>query len=254
MVRFEDLPTPLDPMNPARPLDSCGAATSLSRPSHQPARLGARRAAWARLAQSSLYLLALTMASSGCLVTSTPEFTPPERTRPFLIPASADPDPRGVLLIDTLEQQKESRIFEFSADVVSEDQGDKVKGSLYIDYGQMLGGHPYAAVITQIRELPPSTMADTAKRNIRGKLDLRTTVLNPGCHTVTLIVSHEFDAETSCPVCRNDSSQLTWQVFRCNPEKAASECQPDFSLCEKWGPGCGATANAESGIECGAMP
>lgn len=238
-------------MNPACPLNPCSAATSLSGPSRQPAGGGARRDVWATLAQSSLCLLVLTMASTGCLVTSTPEITPPERTRPFLITTTADPDPRGVLLINTLEQAV--KIFEFSADVVSEDQGDKVKGALYIDYGQTVGDHPYADVITQIRELPPSTMADTTKRNIRGKLNLETSVLEPGCHTVTLIVSHEFDAETSCPVCRNDSSQLTWPVVNCD-SKTASECPLDFTLCENPGQGCGAVANPDAGVQCGALP
>jgi hypothetical protein len=193
------------------------------------------------------------MASTNCLVTSTPEFKPPERTRPFLIATTADPDPRGVLLINTLEQLSVGKkSFEFSADVVSEDQGSKVKGYLYIDYGTQVGDHPYADSIPEIKELPPSTMADTTKRNIRGKLNLESHVILPGCHTVTLIVSHEFDAETSCPVCRNDSSQLTWPVFMCDPDTSA--CVPDFTKCENPGQGCGASANPDAGIECGALP
>jgi hypothetical protein len=242
-------------MNPTRPLDPCSATTPLSGPSRQPACRGARRGAWATLAQSSLYLLALTMASTGCLVTSTPEFMPPERTRPFLVTATADPDPRGVLLVNTLEQRKDSQVsFVFSADVVSEDQGAKVKGHLYIDYGKRVGDNIYADLITEFPELPPSTMADTTKRNIRGKWNIDSNAPATGCHTVTLIVSHEFDAETSCPVCRNDSSQLTWPVFACPPNTAASECVPDFTECEKWGQGCGAVANPDAGVECGALP
>ena len=240
-------------MNPAPPLDPCSAATSLSGPSYPPASAGARRGTWSTLAHSSLCLLALTMASTGCLVTSTPEFIPPDRTRPFLVTASADPDPRGVLLINTLEQAQ-VRSFEFSADVISEDQGSKVKGYLYIDYGQQGGDHPYADLITQIRELPPSTMADTTKRNIRGKWSFGDNVPAKGCHTVTLIVSHEFDAETSCPVCRNDSSQLTWPVYVCDPDVSAAKCHPDFFECENPGPGCGAVANPDASVECGALP
>lgn len=242
-------------MNPTRPLDPRSSTTPLSGPSRPPTRGGARRGAWATLAQSSLCLLALTMTSTSCLVTSTPDFTPPERTRPFLVTATADPDPRGVLLVNTLEQlQMGKTSFEFSADVVSEDQGAKVKGYLYIDYGTTVGDHPYADLIPEIRELPPSTMADTTKRNIRGKWNVASSVLLPGCHTVTLIVSHEFDAETSCPVCRNDSSQLTWPVFFCDSNTAASKCVPDFSKCEKPGQGCGAVANPDAGVECGALP
>ena len=66
--------------------------------------------------------------------------------------------------------------------------------------------------------------------------------------------SHEFDAATSCPVCRNDSSQLTWPVFAC--PKGAPCGVPDFTKCESesWGPGCGAVANPDAGVECGALP
>ena len=251
---FEDLRPP-DPMNPTRLLDPRSATTPLSGPSRPPTQGRARRGVWATLAQSSLCLLALTMAFTGCLVTSTLEFTPPERTRPYLVTATADPDPRGVLLVNTLEQlQMGKTSFEFSADVVSEDQGAKVKGYLYIDYGKTVGDHPYADLIPEIRELPPSTMSDTTKRNIRGKWNVASNAPSDGCHTVTLIVSHEFDAETSCPVCRNDSSQLTWPVFACPPNTAASKCVLDFTGCEKWGQGCGAVANPDAGAECGDLP
>jgi hypothetical protein len=97
-------------------------------------------------------------------------------------------------------------------------------------------------------------MTDTTKRNIRGKWNLVSNAPAPGCHTVTLIVSHEFDAETSCPVCRNDSSQLTWPVFVCDSETPASKCMPNFFECENWGQGCGAVANPDADVECGALP
>lgn len=196
------------------------------------------------------------MISTSCLVLATPDYTPPERTRPFLIVATADPDPRSVLLVNTLEQAHAPKTsIEFSADVISEDQGAKVKAYLYLDYGKKDGDHPYSDVITQIRELPPSTMSDPTKRNIRGKWNFVDTVLSPGCHTMTLIVSHDFDAETSCPVCRNDSSQLTWPVFACDPTLPAANCAPDFSACEdKWGPGCGEAADPDAGAACGVLP
>jgi hypothetical protein len=253
---FEETRARLDLMNAACPSDPCSSTTSLSEPTPRVAQGSARRLAWPALACSSLCTLALTMISTSCLVVATPDFTPPERTRPFLVVASADPDPRSVLLVNTLEQANAKKTsVEFSADVVSEDQGAKVKGYLYFDYGKIGGDHPYGDVITQIRELPASTMSDPTKRNIRGKWNFANSVLDPGCHTMTLIVSHDFDAETSCPVCRNDSSQLTWPVFVCDPTTSVSNCHPDFSGCkDNWGQGCGAVADPSSGVECGALP
>ena len=240
-------------MNAASPLNPCSPATPLSGPSRQLPRGHGRRGAWAALAQSSLCLLAL-MASTSCLVTSTPDFTPPKRTAPFLVAASADPDLRGVFKVNTLEQQA-NLTFAFSADVVSEDQGAKVFGHLYIDYGKGID-QPGLDTITEVPPLDPSTMSDTSRR-ISGKWNVKLSSLKikNTCHTVTLIVSHEFDSATSCPVCRSDSSQLTWPVYVCDGDLSASDCHPDFSACESQPlkQGCGAAADPDAGAECGAM-
>ncbi|MEP7125826.1 MAG: hypothetical protein ABJE95_33150 [Byssovorax sp.] len=194
------------------------------------------------------------MASTGCLVTTTPDFTPPKRTRPFLVPSSVDPDARGVLLVNTLEQLQASKtLFEFSADVVSEDQDSPVNGHLYIDYGKVVGDHPFSRSITEIKSLPPSTMENMKPRRMLAKWNVASDVLGTECHTATLIVTHDFDPETSCPVCRSDSSQITWQVFSCGGASAGT-CVADFSLCQKWGPGCDAAVDPDAGAACGAVP
>ncbi len=243
-------------MNTASPLNPCSPATPLSGPPRQLPRGHARRNAWATLAQSSLCLLTL-MASTSCLVTSTPDFTPPKRTPPFLIAASADPDLRGVLKVNTLAQKEAGNLpIAFSADVISEDQGTNVYGHLYIDYGKGVG-QPGVDVITEIPPLDPSTMSDTSRR-ISGKwnFDISSLKIKNTCHTVTLIVSHEFDSATSCPVCRSDSSQLTWPVYVCDELIPASDCHPDFSACESQPlrQGCGASADPDAGAECGVLP
>ncbi len=138
-------------MNAASPLKPLLPRDSAVRAPRRLLRGHPRRGAWATLAQSSLCLLTL-MASTSCLVTSTPDFTPPDRTPPFLVTASADPDPRGVLLVNTLEQQN-NLTFTFSADVISEDQGAKVYGHLYIDYGRF-EDQPALDVITEIPPRP----------------------------------------------------------------------------------------------------
>ncbi len=237
-------------MNLARPPLSCAAATSLSGPTPRRARGSSRRIRWSTLAQSSLCFVLLTMTSTGCLVTATPDFTPPKPTRPFLIPSSVDPDARGVILIDTVEHPKSQTSIQLSADVVSEDQGAIVLGVLYIDYGHVVGDRPFAELI-QIADVAPSTLTDEKARPIPATWNLAASTVLPGCHTVTMLVTHDLDRVSSCPHCRNDSSQITWQVFDCGGTSAAM-CHPDLTTCEKWGPGCPAVSGP--GVDCGALP
>lgn len=244
---------PRDAMNPARPPISCSAATALSGPLLCLVRKSSRRNAWATLAQSSLCLLALTMASTSCLVTSTPDFTPPKRTRPFLVTASADPDPRKIQVLDG--PPGAAITYDFSADVVSEDQGAQVLGRLFIDYGRSnMGGQPFNQVVKVKRPLDPGTMGDPKPRRIEAKGTLPYLLAN-GCHTATLMVSHQF-TDGDCPTCLNDSSQISWPVYRCNSFESPASCLPDFSdpLCADLAPGCSAIAEPDSGVECGASP
>lgn len=251
-VRSDDPSLPADTMNFAPTSAAPSAATSLSGRRPRPASESAWRTAWSTLAQSSLCLAALTMASTSCLVTSTPDFTPPKPTRPFLVASSVDPDARGVLLIDTVEHPKSLTSIQFSADIVSEDRDAKVQGVLYIDYGLITNDRPFREQI-QIADVAASTLTDPMARPIRAKWNVGASSIGPGCHTVTMLVTHTLDRVSSCPCCRNDSSQITWQVYSCGGASAAT-CVPDFSACENWGPGCPAAANPDSCPACGALP
>lgn len=250
--RSDDPSLPADIMNSARLSAARSAATSLSGRRPRPGGERAWRTAWSTLAQSSLCLAALTMTSTSCLVTSTPEFTPPKPTRPFLVSSSVDPDARGVLLIDTVEHPKSLTSIQFSADIVSEDQDAKVQGVLYIDYGLVTNDRPFREQI-QIADIAASTITDPVARPMRAKWNVGASSIGPGCHTVTMLVTHAIDRVSSCPCCRNDSSQITWQVYSCGGASAAT-CVPDFSACENWGQGCPASANPDSCPACGALP
>jgi hypothetical protein len=162
--------------------------------------------------------LGATMLSS-CLVTSSPDFGSPERTPPFLVPDSADPDPRRVLVVTS----DTSRV-DFSAVVRSEDDGDAVEARLYIDYGFVNGaGQPFRTSVTDnATTLPPSTFDDDTRRaQVEWYPD--SVPISPGCHRFTLIVSHGFDSRSGCPLELADSSQITWTVLYCAP---GAECPP----------------------------
>jgi hypothetical protein len=191
------------------------------------------------------------MASTSCLVTSTPDFTPPQRTRPFLVAATADPDTRLVQIFDA-PPATPGIPFSFSADVVSEDQGAQVLVSLYIDYGKAnANDDPFIDALSSFKKIAPGTMSDPEARPVvaKGKF---TSPMSFGCHTATLMVTHDIDTVSRCPACLNDSSQITWQIFRCNSLDSA--CTPDFTKCEEPRTGCPAVADPNSGVECGAVP
>lgn len=193
------------------------------------------------------------MNSSACLVTSTPSFDPPEQTRPFLVASSADPDPRGVLVVDSLNLPTS---FDFTANVVSNDANAPVELKLYLDYGfTNIAGQPFRKSLGNPPALPPSTMDDEKRPPAKARWFPGIDDVSFGCHTITLIASHRFDDTLECPVCRNDSSQITWPVFRCDSSKPMdTPCSVDFSACAKWEDTCKPAADPDAGASCGAAP
>lgn len=167
------------------------------------------------------------MSAPACLVVSTPELDEPERTPPFLIASTADPDSRKVVLIDSDAQRK------FSALVRSEDDGGDLSVAMYIDYGDPSGNYEPGQDIPKwpyYKWFPgPPVEAGTFS-----ELDRRASAtyfpildpIKPGCHTLTMIVSHEFVENEDgryCPRDLTDSSQLTWIVFRCDAEQCPAD-------------------------------
>jgi hypothetical protein len=170
------------------------------------------------------------MVIPACLVTSTPDFTPPTQTRPFIIPSSADPDPRAVKVLDDVDPDAMGTI-DFKAQIVSDDQLEQVAFQVYIDYGvaNPVTSQPFLVQDSNVRPLPASTMQETKPRIADAKVPPQ--IIAFGCHTVTLMASHHFDALTGCPSCANDSSFVTWPVYHCN-SSSGPPCDPvDFAKC-----------------------
>lgn len=171
------------------------------------------------LARRSLFI-GLSLMPSACLVLSTPQFEEPEQTPPFLIAAAADPDPREFVLVLDEDNRKD-----FGAAVLSEDRGEPVQVALYIDYGlSNAAGHPFFRSIAEFPEIPAGTMA-SGPRAVSTQWFLDTANVEPGCHTVTMIVTHEFDYR-NCPKLLSDSSQLVWKVLRCTTNDTCPTIDP----------------------------
>ena len=194
------------------------AATPLSGVSRERARAAGRFAPSAHLARRWLALglvaSAIPMLSSACLVTSKPQIEQSQATAPFLVAASADPDAREFIRLD------DDTPITLSADVLSDDGDRRVQTALYVDYGLQnpkLPQWPYALAIPG-NSFAPATLADGPRR-LHQTFVPSIYKLESGCHTLTLIVSHEFDQSTDlryCPTSLADSSQLTWYLLKCD--------------------------------------
>jgi hypothetical protein len=168
------------------------------------------------LAHRSLCLLAAVM-SPACLVTSTTEFQEPAQTPPFLIASTADPDIREFLVVVDGETRKD-----FSAEIISEDRGQPVKVALYIDYGETnVAGQPFRYSLTNFPDIAPGSFGDKPRR-VQAQWFPDIQFVENGCHTITMVVTHEFDF-LDCPKVPSDSSQLVWKVLRC---KSRETCDP----------------------------
>ena len=200
------------------------------------------------LARTSL-LAGLAMISSGCLVTSVPDFQEPTQTPPYLVAATADPPVTQLL---ELTPNPDYPSTPFRVEVRSEDAGQKVEFKFYYDYGSGTSDAPFKFV-ENAGELPPGTLADTERKPHSRSWTPK--FVTAGCHTLTLMASHAFDnSETSCPQHLADSSQLTWRFLLC---ETAQPCAEDtLKLCaeqEDWIATCPANPGESSAAGAGAQ-
>lgn len=182
------------------------------------ARTRRNRAFW--IAPAAALAMTLLVPAS-CIITSTPDFEPPEQTPPFLVSENASPDLRRIVLI-----QPDQDEVPFSAFVRSEDDGQQVKVRLLIDYGLKSGESPFPKALNG-KPVDASTMSDRS-RVASAKWTRGGDELTPGCHSFTLMVSHAFDDFTDCPVDLSDSDSLTWNAYVC--ATGMPECPPPLAL------------------------
>ncbi len=148
---------------------------------------------------------------SSCLVTSSPDFQDPARTRPFLLPDLASPDPRRVIVLDATTDRVELDGF-----VVGEDAGSAVQPRLLLDYGTFdeVLGKPFQDSVSGV-DVPPGSL-DGEPRKVSVVARASGFGLTPGCHRLTLMVSHKYDEATGCPSDLDDYDAITWTVLVCD--------------------------------------
>ncbi len=176
--------------------------------------------------------LAFALLASGCLEISEPVKYEPTQSPPILVSSGLDPDPRGILLVGGDVGLAE---FPITASVVSEDAGETVKVALYVDYGITNAlEQPFRYALPNFPELPPATLTDPPRPLIGVRWVSGAFPIQPGCHRLTLVVTHEFDTASGCPQNLNDSSQVTWHFRQCDVGEcplALEDCPVTESTC-----------------------
>ncbi len=172
------------------------------------------------MARASLGVL-FAMSLPACLVTSSPTFEEPKRTRPFLLSEASLPDIRQIKVVDVA--QGKSLPLEFSVSVVSEDGEDMVSGQLVLDYGVSVDGLPYFQILGQPTTLVPATLDDGPRTLTARWGSAYTPTL--GCHYVSLLATHNVNSYTSCPLDPADFDFLTWTVIVCDSTQGPC-CDP----------------------------
>ncbi|HRI69774.1 MAG TPA: hypothetical protein PK156_36345 [Polyangium sp.] len=176
--------------------------------------------------------LVLASFASGCLVTADPATYEPTQSPPMIVASGLNPDPRGILRIGGDEGAEE---FGITASILSEDKGESVKVALYVDYGVLNGlSQPFSAIVQAWPDLEAGTLAEGPRPLLGLRWVDGIVGIQPGCHRLTLMATHAFDATTRCPVNLNDSSQITWHFRQCDigecPESLV-DCPPIDATC-----------------------
>ncbi|MDW8249169.1 MAG: hypothetical protein RMJ98_07695 [Myxococcales bacterium] len=174
--------------------------------------------------QAWILLGAASLAQGSCLATSIDDFPEPAITPPFLNGARATPPLGQVLLVNPIT----SPVISFAAFVRSEDAGTELEARLVADWpdtnGTLQVTRLGAGTFNQERLLSLS-WDPRAPTLITGK------PLSPGCHPITLVVSHQFNLLTNIPARLEDADFLVWWVFIADPQDATSLSTFDLSTC-----------------------
>lgn len=155
------------------------------------------------------WALTLLTLFTGCIVADPPQYEEPKRTPPILSLSRAEPSPFWLVIVDRANSSVPgSDQLLVNVPVRSDDQGERIWYSLYVDYKaatrHLLIGNQFE---------PPSTI-DDENRFLEAKLTIDGQVL-AGCHQLTLVAAHEssWDLTTQQPFLdapKEDIAIATW--------------------------------------------
>jgi hypothetical protein len=188
---------------------------------------------YAHVARTSLLCVFVLTGATSCLITDTPSFEPPKRTRPQLL-ESTTPTSQVVKLVKGETGTIDPSPALFSADVISEDAGQNLQPVLLIDYGQGDGGDlspPWKSF--EVGNIVPAGTLQDGRREVGSIPWSQVGQREPGCHTVTMLITHEPKQKLPdfwCPKDADDFDTLTWFAVICTKD-AMDEDDCDMSNC-----------------------
>ncbi|HEU4407339.1 MAG TPA: hypothetical protein VFS43_18875 [Polyangiaceae bacterium] len=160
-----------------------------------------------RLSGRLAVALAALAAASSCLVTSSSNFEDPAQlTPPFLSAATADPPLSSYTLVDDPTVP-----ITFSATVRSQDLGNPLFARLYLDFPT----NSQSNLLDQL-QVPLGSLDEGPRRVALTWTPAATssTIVLAGCHSVTLMVSRNFQAIDVRPDREEDETDfLVWWVY-----------------------------------------
>jgi hypothetical protein len=148
------------------------------------------------------------LAAPSCLVTTTSDFQDPTQlTPPFLSAATAEPPIDSFVLIDDINVTRF-----FNATLRSQDYPDSpLFARLYLDFPANTQGNllDQAPVETKNLDDSPRRISLTWRPSTAGSA-----VVTPGCHSITLMVSRNFQAIDVRPAGgETETDFLVWWVY-----------------------------------------
>jgi hypothetical protein len=175
------------------------------------------------VARVSLLLFALAAPGGpSCVITSSPDFAKPTQTPPFL--TGLTPAPYLLITVRQLNNAYTSPTISFQ--VVSEDlQSAPLQGLLLLDFQGFSVPNPQ--VLYSLPPIAPGHFASlaTPTREPPKPIDLQfPSGIAPGCHSVTLVVTHEFkyvvgpSGVTISSKAEGDIATATWSYDLVDPD------------------------------------
>jgi hypothetical protein len=154
---------------------------------------------------SALLSLA-SLSGTGCIVADPPDYGPAQRSPIFMYNPSPNPYSLQVLSRTSTGSPPVAPTVRFGATVRSEDAGEQLVALCYFDYKHANSAYIFPKV------LPPLTLED--ERQIAFDITPNRD-LEPGCHTVTIMVMHYSSWNQDAATFQgppDDLAQETWFV------------------------------------------
>jgi len=188
-----------------------------------------------RLARTSLIITGVmaTMGGAGCLVTESPDFTAPPVLPPLLTNLNPSPIKPGIIPRRPGTRYEDATYVQdvtLSFEVISDDFGRPLTAAVLLDF-QGFASRETPTSVCRALTIPAGTLkTPPGERRSECKLELSPST-PPGCHSITVVVSHEFIAVTATPLKPGDVDSATWfyqvGVDADNPEPDSKPCKPD---------------------------